>query len=287
MDIGIGFAGWQKMEGFYPPRTRASEMLSIYAEHFDVVEVRSTFQGIPRAARVLEWAEAVPDGFRFHVIAFGGLTLHQLRPGQSENLRKSWVDVAVSPPDEIFVEFRNAMAPLIDSKKLGVVTLQFPPWFESSMESIAYLSRCRELMQDVPLGVELRSKSWFTPSSRLDHTLDRLIDYEISLVVADLISGDGSTLSIPQEITSEIGLIRLHGRLIEDWKRIEANAAVTSHYEYAEDELLELAGIIGKLREHADKIDVIFGVDASENTINTARRLIEICDAEAFSESIK
>ena len=102
MGIEIGFAGWQKMEGFYPPRTRSSEMLPIYAEQFDTVEVRSTFQGIPGAARVSEWVEAVPDGFRFHIVAFGGLTLHQIRPGQSENLRKSWMDVAVSPPDDIF-----------------------------------------------------------------------------------------------------------------------------------------------------------------------------------------
>tara|TARA_Y100000590_G_scaffold389513_1_gene464587 strand:- start:850 stop:1725 length:876 start_codon:yes stop_codon:yes gene_type:complete len=285
--IGIGFAGWQKMEGFYPPRTRVSEMLSVYAEQFDVVEVRSTFQGIPSVARVSEWAESVPGGFRFHVIAFGGLTLHQLRPGQSESLSKSWVDVAVSPPDDIFSEFINAMAPLIDSNKLGSVILQFPPWFESSMESIAYLARCRDLMRGVPLGVELRNNSWFTPSSRLDHTLDRLIDYEMGIVVADLVIGDGSTLDVPKEITSEIGLIRLHGRLTEDWKRIGSNAAVTAHYEYREDELWELAGIIGSLGEYAEKVDVLFGVDASENAISVANRLIEIVDAEAFSEGLK
>lgn len=287
MGIEIGFAGWQKMEGFYPPRTRSSEMLPIYAEQFDTVEVRSTFQGIPGAARVSEWVEAVPDGFRFHIVAFGGLTLHQIRPGQSENLRKSWMDVAVSPPDDIFAEFINAIVPLIDAKKLGVVTLQFPPWFESSMDSIAYLARCRDLMQDIPLGVELRNSSWFTPNSRLDHTLDRLIDYEMSLVVADIVTENGSTLNIPKEITSEIGLIRLHGRLAEYWKRIEANAALTADYQYTENELWEIAGIIGRLKEYADNIDVIFGVHASENAINGARRLIEITDAEAYPEGLK
>ena len=46
--------------------------LAWYAEHFNLVEVNSTFYSVPTAAATARWAEQTPDGFVFDV------KLHQL-----------------------------------------------------------------------------------------------------------------------------------------------------------------------------------------------------------------
>src|SRR5439155_26343359 len=53
---------------FYPPargRAKTFDELSFYAEHFDTVEVNSTFYGQPRAEVCRAWAERTPPGFEF------------------------------------------------------------------------------------------------------------------------------------------------------------------------------------------------------------------------------
>ena len=56
---------------FYPPsKGRASSLpgfdeLSFYAEHFNTVEVNSSFYGTPRPEVSRGWAERTPAGFEF------------------------------------------------------------------------------------------------------------------------------------------------------------------------------------------------------------------------------
>src|ERR1051326_9177180 len=74
-DVGIGTPGWSYPSGkgtwngvFYPkPRSRDFDELAYYAEHFDTVEVNSTFYGQPRADVCRRWAERTPSGFEFSV----------------------------------------------------------------------------------------------------------------------------------------------------------------------------------------------------------------------------
>ena len=47
-----------------------------YAEHFDTVEVDSTYYRLPVEEMVERWAERTPDGFVMHVKAFGVMTRH-------------------------------------------------------------------------------------------------------------------------------------------------------------------------------------------------------------------
>jgi len=57
-DVRIGTSGWNYPSGkgtwngvFYPkPRPKGFDELAFYAEHFDTVEVNSTFYGQPRPA---------------------------------------------------------------------------------------------------------------------------------------------------------------------------------------------------------------------------------------------
>ena len=56
-------AGWPG--SFYPAKLKPAEYLSFYAQHFDTVEVDSTFYRIPSASMVRNWYARTPKGFLF------------------------------------------------------------------------------------------------------------------------------------------------------------------------------------------------------------------------------
>jgi uncharacterized protein YecE (DUF72 family) len=47
--------------------TESADRLSVYAEHFDTVEIDSTFYACPSPKTVDGWAMKTPDGFIFSV----------------------------------------------------------------------------------------------------------------------------------------------------------------------------------------------------------------------------
>src|SRR5712691_1751889 len=75
--IRIGTSGWNYPSGkgtwngvFYPPgrgRAKTFDELSFYAEHFNTVEVNSTFYGQPRPDVCRAWAERTPADFAFSI----------------------------------------------------------------------------------------------------------------------------------------------------------------------------------------------------------------------------
>src|SRR5882672_8675362 len=64
----VGTASWTDpgfIEDWYPPKLPARERLAWYAEHFNLVEVNSSFYAIPSQTVVANWAEQTPPGFVF------------------------------------------------------------------------------------------------------------------------------------------------------------------------------------------------------------------------------
>src|SRR3954453_9969320 len=68
--IVVGTSSWADpgfVEEWYPEGLPARDRLPWYAEHFDAVEVNSTFYALPDDRTVKRWAEVTPDGFTFDV----------------------------------------------------------------------------------------------------------------------------------------------------------------------------------------------------------------------------
>jgi len=55
--------GWQG--SFYPKGLRPTDYLSYYAQHFDTVEIDSTFYATPNVSVVRSWNAKTPEGFLF------------------------------------------------------------------------------------------------------------------------------------------------------------------------------------------------------------------------------
>src|SRR4026208_1800356 len=93
-NLRIGTSGWNYPTGkgtwngiFYPASatlakrqrvkgTRAPKFdeLAYYAEHFDTVEINTTFYGQPKATVAHTWAARTPPGFEFSLKLYRALT---------------------------------------------------------------------------------------------------------------------------------------------------------------------------------------------------------------------
>ena len=98
-------AGWEG--SFYPEGTRPADFLRYYAQHFNSVEIDSTFYRIPSEATVQGWAKKTPEGFMFAA-----------KVPQVITHEKVLVDC-----DAEFKQFVEVMDIL--SEKLGPLLLQF------------------------------------------------------------------------------------------------------------------------------------------------------------------
>ena len=261
MTLRVGTSGWRHLADFYPPRTREAEMLPAYAEEFDLVEIDSTFQGVPGPDRIAGWADSVGNDFRFHVLAFGGLCLHQLRPGARPQPGVSWREYAVPAPDFIFGEFAAALEPLAD--KLGAVTLQFPAFFGASAESEEYLARCRANLPGLPLAVEFRDRSWLVGADRLERTQEILIDHEIALVASDFEADDEAPPLICAATRGDVAVARLHGRGGGAFAHQSEDPLARDRERYGPEQIAEIWAALKPLGEEVEHLDVILRTDAS------------------------
>jgi len=132
---------------FYPKNLKPADYLTYYAQHFDCVEVDSTFYRAPALTTVQGWYAKTPPGFLFAA-----------KVPQSITHEKVLVDCM----DEMS-NFLKTMAAL--GEKLGPLLFQFPFFdrakFKSGGEFIAHL---RGFLATLPTGysfaVEIRNKSW-------------------------------------------------------------------------------------------------------------------------------
>ena len=130
---------------FYPSGTKSAEMLSLYAEVFDTIEVDSTAYGPPAVSTLEGWAESTPDDFLFSLKTPRAVT-HELSLGP-----------ASFPVMDEFVETARALG-----SKLGVILIQFPAVFEPTKENGRNLREfVSRLPAEVSFAVEFRHPSWF------------------------------------------------------------------------------------------------------------------------------
>src|SRR3954451_23578408 len=68
--IRVGTASWSDpgfVEDWYPADLPAGARLRWYAEHFDLVEVNSSFYSVPGETMTARWVEQTPKDFVFDV----------------------------------------------------------------------------------------------------------------------------------------------------------------------------------------------------------------------------
>jgi uncharacterized protein YecE (DUF72 family) len=254
-NLRIGTSGWNYPSGrgtwtgvFYPPargRPKTFDELSFYAEHFDTVEVNSTFYGQPRPGVSRKWAERTPAGFEFSVKLYQKFThpemfkktLSRGLPEKHPFSEDGLLDAVVRPNQVDLDEFRSGIEPLAASGKLGALLAQFPPSFKDAPASREYLAHLLRAFQGYRVAVELRHSSW---SDALGETLALLNLFGAAWVQID---EPKFKFSIRQNYLPNVQAfyyMRLHGRNVAQWWRHEKSED-RYDYLYSADELKEFS----------------------------------------------
>jgi uncharacterized protein YecE (DUF72 family) len=158
-------AGWES--SFYPKGMRSANYLAFYAEHFQTVEIDSTFYGCPSARTVSNWGARTPDDFIFSV-----------KVPQIITHEKALVDC-----DSEFEEFVRTMDIL--GPKLGPMVFQFPvfdKWKFPKQESFlaVMIPFFKKLPADHKFVVEIRNKKWLDAKFA-----DLLREHNVALALMD------------------------------------------------------------------------------------------------------
>ena len=158
-------AGWPGT--FYPEGMKSSDYLSHYAQHFDTVEVDSTFYRIPSPTTTRNWYSKTPKGFLFAAKVPQTITHENVLVNCDGELKK----------------FLSAMEPL--GEKLGPLLFQFRYFNKKAFSSVdGFLERLEPFLKKLPknyrFAVEVRNKNWLKPQ-----LLDLLREHKVALGLID------------------------------------------------------------------------------------------------------
>ena len=184
--VHVGCSGWvypHWRNRFYPKGVPQRRWLAYYAEHFDTVEINSTFYRLASPAAVESWLEQSPEGFVFAVKMSRYMT-HIKRLTMTEQGTG---------------RFYERLEGLVGTDKLGPTLWQFPPNFHRDLERLA------DTLPRLPAGrhaFEFRHESWFT-----DEVYELLGRHRAALVIGDESS---RWVKTPRVRTADWTYIRFH-----------------------------------------------------------------------------
>ena len=244
---GGGVTATKRGEG--APASKFDE-LAFYAEHFDTVEINTTFYGQPKAAIARTWAERTPPGFEFSLKLY-----RQFTHDRQASLDEAEVDA-----------FRRGIEPLANAGKLGALLAQFPPSFKQSGESLEYLDALLKRFHDYPMAVELRHRTW---SDRFGDTIDLLNARGAALTQIDEPEFQMSIRQNQLPNVSTFYYMRLHGRNADQWWR-HGKSEDRYNYLYSADELKPISGTADAARRLVKKFYVYFNNHFSAKAVVNA-----------------
>lgn len=287
-EILVGTTSWAEKTlvesgRFYPPHVNtAEERLRYYASRFPIVELDSSYYGLPSEHNALLWVRRTPAGFVFNVKAFRLFTGHQTPP---EALPRDIREQLGVPPkkknfyyddlpeeliQELWKRFRLALEPLRATGKLGAVLFQYPPWFVYRRDHLEHVDVCAQWMKGDLIAIEFRNQSWFNERHR-EATLDFERSRGLVHVVTDAPQGFSSSIPLVWAVTNrKLALVRLHGRNADTWQKAARTAAERFDYLYTDDELGEFIEPVRKMASAGEVVHVLFNNCREDNAQRNA-----------------
>jgi len=248
--IHIGTMGWSYpfwLGSLYPKTALPSDFLKEYSRRFNSVEVDNTFYRIPTEKTVTEWKKQTPSWFKFSS-KFPRIITHTKMLSNCEAETRRFIDVISSL-----------------GEKLGVLLLQFPPYFgEEHFHSL------KDFLLSLPKGhrfaVELRNNRW-----SIDKLSSLLREYNVALTLSDRNQFSGAEVD---ELTSEFAYIRWEGNRTIVKGNLGRTEVDKTH------EIEEWAAKIKKLTESSVEIFGYFSKYFSGYPPSDAERLLSLLNAE-------
>ena len=284
--ILVGTASWSDpgfVERWYPKKMRPADRLGWYAQHFEIVEVNSTFYSVPDRRMVERWSVTTPDQFTFDVklhqlFSFHSTPAKLLPPDLHPRKLSGEMDGKVQPTpqlQEMMMEiFLRSMSILRAAGKLGVFLLQLSPAFSPRKHELDELLPVIEMLRDYELAIEFRNRNWAV-GDQLTSTIEFLRKHRVVFVNVDAPDADHFTV-MPSDLnevtTPRLSYLRLHGRNARGYLTGKTVAA-RFDYDYSDKEISEIAERTKNLARGAEKVHVIFNNNNLDYAPRAALRL--------------
>lgn len=174
---------------YYPIEFRDKSRLTYYGFLFNSIEINSSFYKVPLAKTVKNWAESVPEAFKFTFKLWREITHQKGLSFDPEEVRR----------------FLKIIDEVGDSKK-GCLLVQFPPsigtTFLPQLSQLLHTIREADPQSGWKLALEFRHASWYQ-----EMTYDLMQTYQAGLVLHD------KPGSVSPMVTQETDFIylRFHG----------------------------------------------------------------------------
>jgi len=270
------------VERWYPKKLPVGDRLPWYAQHFDLVEVNSTFYSVPEPRMVERWCAVTPDDFTFDVklhqlFSFHSTPAKLLPPdlqSRAETDARGRVKSTPNLQEALLPIFLRSMSILRKAGKLGVFLLQLSPSFSSRKHELDELERLIEMLSDYDLAIEFRNRNWAV-GDQLDSTIDFLQKHHAIFVNVDA-PASNHFMVMPSDVdevtNSKVAYLRLHGRNAKAYITGKTVAA-RFDYDYSDDEIAEAAERSTKLAREARELHVIFNNNNLDYAPRAALRL--------------
>jgi uncharacterized protein YecE (DUF72 family) len=283
--ILVGTASWSDpgfVERWYPKKLPAGDRLAWYAQHFDLVEVNSTFYSVPEPRMVERWCAATPDAFTFDVKLHQLFSFHstkaKLLPPDLQRRAEADAKGNVKPSRDVqealLRVFLRATAIFRSAGKMGVLLLQLSPAFSPRKHELSELEPLIGMLDGYELAIEFRNRNWAI-GDQLQSTIDFVRKHAAIFVNVDTPTSDHFTVmrSDMDEVTnSNVAYLRLHGRNAKAYITGKTVAA-RFDYDYNEKEIAEVAARSRKLAREARDLHVIFNNNNLDYAPHAAIRL--------------
>jgi uncharacterized protein YecE (DUF72 family) len=249
---GWDYADWQGV--VYPPGLKGAGRLAFLATFFQVVEINVTFYRpiAPRDADRWLAAVAAQPEFRFTAKLWQVLT-HERRLDEAE-----------------LAQFQAGLQPLLHAGRLGVLLAQFPYSFHNTAENRDYLLSLKTHLQNFPLAVEVRHRSWQQQAVR---EFLRAAGLDFCNIDQPLVS---YPMGATRWVTGSRGYLRCHGRRKESWFEFGEDRNARYDYLYPPEELHDLAGRARELLAQAPESYVIFNNHPAGQAVANGLELLHI-----------
>ncbi|MFH1072077.1 MAG: DUF72 domain-containing protein [Nanoarchaeota archaeon] len=257
---GYSYEDWKKH--FYPPNIKPADMLTFYAQYFDLVEINTSFYNIPPRQMLEHIREKVPNTFEFIVKVYKGITYDQA--GKTPEETQHYID-----------EFNDAISTLVEHNMLSCLLLQFPYTFKYDEDNKNYLLSLKEKFP-VPLVIEFRNVEWINEEIFLF-----LEKNNIGYCCVDEPKIRGLVPPVAR-VTSEIGYLRFHGRNPQNWFH-PPTPADRYDYLYTEEELMEWVPKIKAMADASKKFFVLFNNHPRGQAVKNAAMLSKLLELKEIN----
>ena len=238
MDLYLGTGGYSNDDWLgllYPPGTKSGDYLGVYAQHFNAVELNSSFYAIPGIKAFAGMLKKSAARVRFAVKLHQSMTHSRDADG------------------ELYTRLFESVEPLREAGMLGPFLAQFPYSFHRTPENRLYLKDLVERFRGAgeALALEFRNAAWHIPE-----VTEALEAQSLTFVSVDYPQVSG--MPAPElVVTSRVAYLRLHGRNSEAWYGGK-DQSERHDYLYSADELRPFVQDLASRQEDLEESWIIF-----------------------------